>query len=215
MHAGYEKSTEVGISLFQRKSSSYISTPRDNPYAGSTLWVRQVPDQLTVVPSSVLPVVSEEGESEASCSSGTSIFCEGATRVCAISEEASCKSGVHGIVELQLSTAATVSGPTVAVPFILDTGSQYNVISIAVLNILQLKFPGIDIVRPANFSVGMANQTIAPVLGITMAIDVMITSGAAGPLRLGGIEFVVVNGTSDLLLLGHSTMIKRFGIDRR
>ena len=101
MHAGYEKSTEVGISLFQRKSSSYISTPRDNPYAGSTLWVRQVPDQLTVVPSSVLPVVSEEGESEASCSSGTSILevlCEGTARVCAISEEASCKSGVHGIV---------------------------------------------------------------------------------------------------------------------
>ncbi|CAN0316715.1 unnamed protein product [Scytosiphon promiscuus] len=59
----------------------------------------------------------------------------------------------------------------------------------------------------------MANQTIAPVLGITKSIDVMITSGAAGPLRLGGIEFVVVNGTSDLLLLGHSTMIERLGID--
>ncbi|CAN0421590.1 unnamed protein product, partial [Scytosiphon promiscuus] len=99
------------------------------------------------------------------------------------------------------------------VPFILDTGSQFNVISCAVLEKLQLKFPDIDIVRRADFSVGMANQTTAPVLGITKAIDVMITSGAAGPLRLGGIEFVVVEGTSDLLLLGHSTMIERLGID--
>lgn len=40
----------------------------------------------------------------------------------------------------------------------------------------------------------------------------MITSGAAGPLRLGGIEFVAVNGTSDLPL-GHSTMMERLGID--
>ncbi|CAN0387489.1 unnamed protein product, partial [Laminaria digitata] len=116
------------------------------------------------------------------------------------------------MVELRPSTAA-VSDPAVAVPFILDTGSQYNVISCAVLEKLQLKFPGINIIRPANFSVGMADQTVAPVLGITKAIDVMITIGAAGPLRLGGIEFVVVNGISDLLLLGHSTMIERLGID--
>ena len=59
----------------------------------------------------------------------------------------------------------------------------------------------------------MANQTTAPVLGVTKAIDGMITSGVAGPLRLGRIEFVVVDGTSDLLLLGHSTMIERFGVD--
>ena len=30
---------------------------------------------------------------------------------------------------------------------------------------------------------------------------------------MGGIEFVVVDGTSDLLLLGHSTTIERSGID--
>ena len=45
------------------------------------------------------------------------------------------------------------------------------------------------------------------------AINVMITSGAAGLLRLGGIELAVVDGTSDLLLLSHSTMIERFGVD--
>ena len=42
-----------------------------------------------------------------------------------------------------------------------------------------------DIVRPADFSVDMANPTTAPVLGVTNAINVMITSGAAGPLRFG------------------------------
>ena len=47
----------------------------------------------------------------------------------------------------------------------------------------------------------MANQTTAPVLGVTKAIDGMITSGVAGPLRLGRIEFVVVDGTSDLVFL--------------
>ena len=55
--------------------------------------------------------------------------------------------------------------------------------------------------RPADFSVGMTKQTAAPVLGVTKAINVMITSGDAGPLRLGGIEFVVVDGTSDLVFL--------------
>ena len=47
----------------------------------------------------------------------------------------------------------------------------------------------------------MTKQTAAPVLGVTKAINVMITSGDAGPLRLGGIEFVVVDGTSDLVFL--------------
>lgn len=46
-------------------------------------------------------------------------------------------------------------------------------------------------VRPADFSVGMANQT-APVLDIAKGIGVPITRGAAGPLHLGGSEFVVV-----------------------
>ena len=49
------------------------------------------------------------------------------------------KSGVHGIVELRLSTAA-VSGPAAADPFILDTGSQFNGSSCAILKKLQLKF---------------------------------------------------------------------------
>ena len=66
-----------------------------------------------------------------------------------MSEDVSSKSGVHGIVELRLSTAA-VSGLAVAVPFILDTGNQFNVISCAVLAKLQLKFPDIDIARPAD-----------------------------------------------------------------
>ena len=46
-----------------------------------------------------------------------------------------------------------------------------------------------------------------------MVLLELITSVAAGPIRLGGIEFVVVNGTSDLFLLGHSTMIERLGVD--
>ena len=68
---------------------------------------------------------------------------EDTARVCVMSEDVSSKSGVHGIVELRLSTA-TVSGPAVAVPFILDTGSQFNVIRCGVLKKLQPKFPDMD-----------------------------------------------------------------------
>ena len=132
--------------------------------------------------------------------------------MCVMSEYASSKSAVHGIVELRQSTAA-VSGPAVVVTFILDTCSQPNVVGCAVLKSLQLKFPDIDTVRPPDFPVGMANQTTAPPLGVTKAIDVMITSGAAGPLRLGGIEFVVLNRTSDLLRLVHSITIELLGVD--
>ena len=105
----------------------------------------------------VFPTVSEEGESEVKSSSRSSpVSCESTVRVCAVSgDAASCKSGVRGTVKLRLST--TASGPAVAVPFILDIGSQYNVIGCAVLEKLQLKFPGTSIVRPANLSVGMAN----------------------------------------------------------
>ena len=92
---------------------------------------------MYVVPPSVLPVVSEESESEVMCSSGSSTTLRQDAKhvlVCVMSEKASsCKSGVHGIVELRLSTTAAVSGPTVAVPFIQDTSSQYNDISCAVL----------------------------------------------------------------------------------
>ena len=63
--------------------------------------------------------------------------------MCVMSEYASSKSAVHGIVELRQSTAA-VSGPAAADPFILDTGSQFNVIRCGVLKKLQPKFPDMD-----------------------------------------------------------------------
>ena len=51
----------------------------------------------------------------------------------------------------------------------MDTGSQFNVIMLAVLSSTKLlaTFPGIDIVRPGDFSVELANRTTAPVLGTT------------------------------------------------
>ena len=163
--------------------------------------------------SAGLPVVSEDVESKVKSSSRPyPVLCEDTARVCVMWEDASSNSGVHGIVELWLSKAA-VSGQAVAVPLTVDTGTQYNVVSCPVLKRLQLEFPDIDIVRPDYFSVGIPNQTTAQELGLTMAEYVMITSGADEPLRLGGIKFVVVDGTSDLLLLGHSTLIEDPGID--
>ena len=67
--------------------------------------------------------------------------------------------------------------------------------------------------EPVNFSVIMADQTAAFGAGIVLALNTVVTSGAAGALRLGCIDYVMLDGVDDLLLLGKATMIERLGID--
>lgn len=119
-------------------SDSTGSTTEGTTTDGSGSWRTEsveprIPDHSVVVTSAALPVVSEECAFEVVRSPGVSSTCEVATQMCVVVEEASSReSDDDGTVELRLS--ATVLGPAVSVPFILGTGSQFNVMSCAVLN---------------------------------------------------------------------------------
>ena len=119
--------------------------------------------------------------------------------------------GLHGAG--YICPAGDIDGHKVEYRILLVTGNQIDVIGRGLLDKLHNTFSTTASVFTRVFPVTMADQPVAKAVGQTEILIIFITRTVAGPLRVGGITFEILEWVENLLLPLHLTMKAELCID--